>query len=270
MVDFGEIWAAESRRRNPPEDAAGWDARARGDVSKFGPGEYSRAFLDLAGLLPGESVFDMGCGAGSLAIPCAQGGHQVLAADFSPVMLERCAQGVPADVAGGVQTKLLAWDDDWEAKGVAPRSYDVAFASRSIATADLAGAIRKLSEVARRKVCVTVVAGLSPRVSQAMFADLGLSCAGHLDAAYVFAIALQQGFEPGVRWLRSTRTDRFESFDAAVAAYREMLRFAAGPLDVRADDAVREWLEAHCAYDGERWAVDAVRRFRWAFIDWQV
>lgn len=275
MLDFGELWQRESQFRRPPGDAGEWDARARGDVSKFGPSEYSTAFLELAQLKEGESVFDMGCGAGSLAIPCARQGHEVLAADFSPVMLQRCREGVLEECAHLVRTKLLAWDDDWAAAGLKPRSYDVAFASRSIATADLAGAIRKLSAVARRKVCVTVVAGSSPRVSQPMFRDLGITCSGHWDAAYVFAIAMQQGFEPQVRWLKSLRTDRFASFEDAAAAYTGMLQFADAaasgePLAVTPDD-VLAWLRAHTRQEDDgRWAVTEEREFTWPFISWDV
>lgn len=275
MVDFGELWRRESAIRRPPDDASAWDERARDAVTKYGPGEYSEEFLRRAALLPGETVLDMGCGAGALAVPCAQRGHDVLAADFSPVMLARCAAAVPPDAPGTVDTKLLAWDDDWDAVGIAPRSFDVALASRSIATADMKAAIAKLSRTARRKVCVTVVSGLSPRVSRPLFGDLGLTCRGHQDAAFVFAIACQLGFEPEVSFIRSERTDRFSTREAALADYVKMLRFAEEfsgtdvPPEAAAD--VGEWLDAHLVpeVDGA-FRVDAPRVFRWAFLSWEV
>ncbi|MBE6471344.1 MAG: class I SAM-dependent methyltransferase [Coriobacteriaceae bacterium] len=275
MVDFGELWRQEAKARRAPDGPDAWDERARDAVTKYGPSEYSEEFLRLARLLPGETVLDMGCGAGALAVPCAQRGHDVLAADFSPVMLARCAATVPADAPGTVSTKLLAWDDDWEAAGIAPKSFDVALASRSIATDDMEAAIAKLSRTARRKVCVTVVSGLSPRVSQPFFADLGLTCRGHQDAAFAFSIACQLGFEPEASFIRSSRIDRFATRDDALADYTKMLRFAdefgesSVPADAEAQAAA--WIDEHLLPDAAGGLyVDAPRTFRWAFIAWEV
>jgi ubiquinone/menaquinone biosynthesis C-methylase UbiE len=216
----------------------------------------------------------MGCGAGALAIPCAERGHKVLAADFSPAMLERCRAGLSPEVAGLVRTRLLAWDDDWEAAGVGERSFDVAFASRSIATPDMEAAIVKLSRVARRRVCVTVVAGGSPRVSEAFLADLGLTCTGHPDAAFAFGIATQLGYRPSVQFIGSERTDLFETREEAHRAYLDMLRFADAP--VQGDAAAlrqhaREWVDVHLHADCDgRLAIDIPRTFSWAFLAWEV
>jgi SAM-dependent methyltransferase len=285
MVDFGELWRREARTRRAPDDAAEWDRRARDAVSKYGPSGYSREFLRLARLHDGETVFDMGCGAGSLAIPCAMRGHAVLAADFSPVMLQRCEAGVPADAPGSVCTKLLALDDDWEAAGIAPRSFDVALASRSIATSDMEAAIIRLTGVARRKVCITVAAGKSPRVSSAFFTDVGLRCTGHPDAAFAYAIALQLGLRPEATFIDSSRIDRFATADHAYAAYLDMVRFAdeapEGPALERLREDVRLWVDAHLVESKEvaspgipeverslPLAIDVPRTFSWAFLSW--
>ena len=42
----------------------------------------------------GESLLDMGCGAGSLAIPYGLRGNHVLACDFSPRMLDVLGEGI--------------------------------------------------------------------------------------------------------------------------------------------------------------------------------
>ena len=290
MVDFGELWKQEHAQRRKPDAASAWDKRAHEFTSKYGPSGYSLEFLRLADLQPGESVFDMGCGAGALAIPCAMRGHDVLAADFSPAMLERCAADVPADAPGSVETKLLAWDDNWDVTGLKVHSFDVAFASRSIATADMRAAIRKLSRVARRKVCITLVTGKSPRVSKGFFDDMGLSCTGHQDAAFAFGILCQMGFEPEVSFIRSARADRYATREEAHHAYMDMLRFAdqklAGESLERKEAEARAWVDAHLRpaseLDGpdappvrevERdlpLALDVPRTFSWAFISWNV
>ena len=290
MVDFGALWRQEHLQRRKPDDASEWDKRAREFTSKYGPSEYSLEFLRLADLQPGESVFDMGCGAGALAIPCAERGHRVLAADFSSAMLKRCAADAPTEARGFIQTKLLSWDENWDVAGLQVRSFDVAFASRSIATADMQAAIWKLSRVARRKVCITLVTGRSPRVSQALFDDLGLTCTGHQDAAFAFGIACQMGFEPEVSFIRSARADRYGSREEAQDAYVNMLRFAdqqlSGVQRAALEAEARSWVDAHLHPTSELdalrdlpvkeverdlpFCIDIPRTFSWAFLSWEV
>ena len=290
MIDFGDLWRQEHWTRRAPDDASEWDKRAREFTSKYGPSGYSLEFLRLADLQPGESIFDMGCGAGALAIPCVERGHKVLAADFSPAMLERCAADVPASAAHLLETKLLAWDDNWDIAGLQVRSYDVAFASRSVATADMKSAIRKLSRIARRKVCATLVSGGSPRVSDAFLADMGLTCTGHPDAAFAFAIATQLGYEPEVRFIHSSRADRYATREEAQEAYVKMLHFADEDLEgerlASKQAEACAWVDEHLLPSSEvsfdeavqvreverdlPFCVDIPRTFSWAFVSWDV
>lgn len=295
MFDFGEEWRRQAKVRRRPDSVAHWDKRGRDEVSKFAPSAYSDDFLERAQLREGESLFDMGCGAGTLAIPAASRGHAVLACDFSPVMLERLRQGTPDACAALIKTRQLAWEDDWRAAGIQPRSYDVACASRSIITDDLEDSLRKLTTVARRRVCVTVTAGSSPRVFPALFDALGLEGRGHQDAAFVFGILSSAGFEPQVNFMHSTRYDRFASPEEAQRAYCRMLDFALEPPEgaarVRAENGIHTWLLHHLRrVDGDgasadeirAWTredadgvarllpyrVDVPRCFSWAFIAW--
>ena len=85
-TDWNQEWMQMQAARHRAYDSFEWDKRAR----HFRPLEtapYARNFIKLLALEPGESVLDMGCGAGSIAIPLAQAGHSVIAADFSPAML---------------------------------------------------------------------------------------------------------------------------------------------------------------------------------------
>ena len=89
-TDWNAEWMRLQEQRRKADDASWWDARAK----HFRPREtspYARAFLDRAAVRPGEAVLDMGCGSGTLAVPLAQSGCRVVAADFSGRMLEELA-----------------------------------------------------------------------------------------------------------------------------------------------------------------------------------
>ena len=130
-TDWNDEWMRLQRSRRRADLPSWWDERAK----HFRPREtapYAREFIRLMELEPGASVLDMGCGGGSLAIPLARAGHPVIAADFSPAMLNAVREGIAHyGLHGLLQARELAWADDWEAAGVMPKSVDAAIASRS-------------------------------------------------------------------------------------------------------------------------------------------
>ena len=275
-TDWNEEWKALQTMRRSPDDPSWWDGRAK----HFRPREthpYAQDFLALAALRPGERVLDMGCGGGTLAIPLAQAGHPVVACDFSRAMLDALAEGCAYyGVDDLVEEHLLAWDEDWQAAGIAPKSVDAAFASRSIATRDLADALTKLDRSARRRCCITLVTGASPRVDTTIMAAIGASVTESRDYVYAFNILVGLGRYPEVRYITSPRRDTFDSLEDGVQDFARMLE---GGNEGRVDE-LRSYLAAHMVENPDagkpgqkgkpqgRYMLDHERIMRWAFIAW--
>lgn len=192
MINLAEEWRKLDGRRRTPDSQKHWDERAKSFSFKDTPDAYLQSFISKAGITGEESVLDMGCGTGSLAVALASMGCSVVAADFSTGMLDRLhskaaergvlwergssefysggssAGGVkmcPSEIeAGKILPLRMSWEDDWANYGVEENSVDVAVASRSVITHDLEDSLKKLSAVACKKVCVTVGTGF-PLVS---------------------------------------------------------------------------------------------------------
>jgi SAM-dependent methyltransferase len=309
---WGAAWKATQAERRQPPTVEAWNERAKTFGNSDSPSNYTDRFIELAALNPGETVFDMGCGVGNLAIPFAQAGHRVLAADFSHVMLERLAQnaegsvgsvgvnsrlsavpeakpsgaadnkagvrdaeGVTSDTFGMLETKQLSWEDNWEAHGVAPESFDVCTASRSIATADLRQSILKLSAVARRRACITLAAGTSPQVDDQMLREIGLEPAPNFDYIYALAILAAEGFTPELTYIT---TNRWREFDSAAAAREKFISMtthalppAATPAEIaRAQAGVDSWLAQNLTTTpAGRFTLKHPHESKWAFISWE-
>ncbi len=275
--DWNEEWKALQAARRAPDDPSWWDGRA----AHFRPREthpYARDFLELAAVRDGERVLDMGCGGGALAIPLAQAGHPVLACDFSHGMLDVLrADAASYGLDHLIEARHLAWDDDWDAAGVRANCVDVAIASRSIATADLGAALAKLDRAARRRCCITLVAGTSPRVDRHVMDAIGASVSESGDYVYAFNILVAQGRHPEVAYIASPRRDTFDSLDAAVADFSRMLEHG----NEHRLPELRAYLAAHLVENpdaGEpgpkgrpqgRYMLDHERVMRWAFIAWE-
>ncbi|MDY2777379.1 MAG: methyltransferase domain-containing protein [Collinsella sp.] len=275
-TDWNEEWKSLQAQRRAADDPSFWDRRAR----HFRPREthpYARDFISLAAVNPGERVLDMGCGGGSIAIPLAQAGASVLACDFSQQMLDVVREGAEdAGLDGRVEPKLLAWDDDWGAAGIGDGSVDVAIASRSISTLDLASALSKLDRVARRRCCITQVATASPRYDEHVMDAIGARVSHSRDFVYAFNILIGMGRLPQVRYIASQRRDTFDSLEDGVADFSRMLE---GGNEHKVPE-LRAYIGEHMIenpHAGEpgakgstqgRFMLDHIRTVTWAFISW--
>jgi SAM-dependent methyltransferase len=83
----------------------------------------------------GMRVLDVGCGTGRLAATLAARGAEVTALDFSPAMLARLEEELPAGLAVSVQTV----EADWEELDLPARNWEGAF---DLALANMTPAIR--------------------------------------------------------------------------------------------------------------------------------
>ncbi len=284
-TDWNEEWKELQRARRAADDAAHWNERSKTFRRADAPSPYVGRFLELAQVHPGESVLDMGCGTGALAVPLAAEGHAVIAADFSEGMLARTREECEKSAVTGVETKLLSWSDDWAAHGVGPNAVDVAVASRSIATDDLEEALMKLTVAARRRACVTLTTGASPRVNERVLTALGLQHVLGRDHVYAFMILVHRGFQPTVDYIVSERLDTYLSPDDAYERTSAMVRAACGSqIDKAALEAALErlpsWLDSelvaneHAGESDGRGSVQGPWRLRtpqkntWAFIAW--
>ncbi len=81
----------------------------------------------------------------------------------------------------------------------------MAVASRSIAAADLHDALLRLTDVARRRVCITLATGSSPRIDERVLDAIGLPTVLGRDYLYAFNILADGGIKAEVRYIDSTR-----------------------------------------------------------------
>lgn len=274
-TDWNEEWKSLQQVREHSDDSAVWDAKAKTFPVKHGSQQgYVARFLELAGVRPGETVLDMGCGTGALATPLAMAGNHVVACDFSKGMLDVMVADQRELGVENVDVKVMSWSDDWDAFGVTAKSVDVAVASRSIATDDLRDALERLDRVARRRVCVTLPGSSSPRCDDDLLRVAGLE--GHVghDFLYAFNILTQMGVKPEVAYIPNSRIERFDTFDEALDKFTtvasEAARGYATPEQIAAiPDRLRAWLEDSLVEVDGMLQLSEPRNVMWAFLAWQ-
>lgn len=294
MFSLAEQWRIEDRKRRAPDLVEHWNERSATYANHSHSG-YAESFIKKMDLAQVKLILDMGCGTGSLAIPLAQRGYGVIAADFSSGMLDqlrqyaqeknihliewksgddlrslRCLEG------GFIAVVLLKWDDDWASFGLMQDSVDVAISSRSLITHDMEDSLKKLSRVASKRVYVTVGTGISPRVNPDVAKAMGIHLNKHNDALFVFGIAHELGYEPEVSYIHSPRKKLYNSRNEAYHSLLDTMNYVSDK-DLQVDPHIAaqrlsDWLLVHLipAEEKGKWCLDKPYLVPWAFLSWNV
>ncbi len=286
--DWNREWMDAHAYRAHKDSKPYWNKRSKTFDSADNPSEYVRTFLKMCNISPDETVFDMGCGTGSTTIPLAQMGCKVVAADFSDGMLEQLqarAHRLLDHPERHITIKNLSWEEDWSQAGMLPNSFDVALASRSIATDNFDSVINKLSTVARRRCCITLPTSISPRIDVGILHDIGIDLPYGRAYQYVWNILVNKGYEPECRFIESDRRDTYNNEEDAWGSFSRMLDAAipnARPeeRDIY-DTRMRNWIRNHIVPNenagklddrGEvqkALRLDHPRKFSWAYVSWK-
>ena len=198
-IDFNELYRQQRRRSSfGPRSRADWDRRAEARSRNEKGSDYARqllARLDLDGV---ETVLDVGCGSGNLALPLARRVRRVHALDFSAEMLHLLRVHARAEGVRNVVAHRRAWTDDWAR---VPRA-DLVLCSRAMDVDDLRAALEKMTVHARRRCCLTMHA--SPTfLSADVYRTLRRSVVPRPGYLYAVNVLYQMGFRASVNFLRT-------------------------------------------------------------------
>jgi len=179
--------------------------------------------MDLLSPAKGETILDMGCATGTLALPLARAGHRVHACDFAEAMLTILDQRAAAENLP-ITSHLLAWDEDWSQAGLGENSVDCAFASRSLMSDHTLSRISKLDATARVKAAVVVPNSLPPSSDPRLLTYLGRKAKRPSTVPEVLRALRYLGRIPVTATTNTYRPMRFNSFDEARADLRRLAR----------------------------------------------
>jgi SAM-dependent methyltransferase len=189
------------RKEKPP---AHWDARAEKiAVDNLTTADnYLRQLLAKIDLQDARTLFDMGCGPGTVALSLANQLEDVQGVDYSQGMLDVAARRARALGIDNARWHCRAWEDDWDAL---PRC-DIAVASRSTLVADMRDAMSKLNRQARLRVYTTHLVNpgfASPVILRA----LGREANELPNYIYAVNVLYQMGIQANVEFIRGEPQD---------------------------------------------------------------
>lgn len=262
-----------------------WNEKAPSFARKPSRSDYIDQLVDLLDLDPAESVLDVGCGSGTLAIPLAELGHAVVALDFSPVMLDelersasesgvavkRTRAATPADAvampqAGSIHAVERSWQQSWDDVPVA----DVAVSSRSLITSDIDDSIGKFEAHARKRAVVTIGVGSLHFHDPAIYKAMGRDEAKPKEPEeliYLLNYLFSHGRLPRLEYITFAGVHQRETREELM----KVLIDAHEPVNAAERLAAEAYLDEHIAFDEKsgRYQLDYPRKDMWAYLDWE-
>ncbi|MCL2025272.1 MAG: methyltransferase domain-containing protein [Leptospirales bacterium] len=267
FFDWNEAAAQIARERremnagNRLKGEAFWDMRAPSFAKHADETGYADAFLDIIKPESGMTVFDMGCGGGTLAVPLSGMVREVTAADFSPNMLAIVKDKMSAFNIRNINPVKLSWEDDWTSAGIGV--HDIAIASRSMSVENIKEAVTKLSGAASKRVYISTVVGDGPH-DRILYEAVGREIFPSVDYIYTYNILYQMGIHANVSFISGNDVKSYDTFDEALASTHWMFQ----DMTPEEEAKLNAFMKAHLVEKNGRWQKDYVANYKWAVIWW--
>ena len=269
-MEWNKIWADAHNRKEKNTGVEFWNRKAKHFRKGRELGVYERNFFRLAEIPDKATIFDMGCGAGTLTLPLAAAGHEVYAGDFSPVMLDILREEAKDR---GLEDKIhifhMNWNEDWEQFDIPV--CDVAISSRSLIVEDLGLGLKKLASKAKEKVCIVSGTAVSPHINTKLANEIGFKDIPSGNYHLIMQALLDMGIMPRLEYINSDRKDRFDSREDCF----EKMSTKYFPRQLTEEELDRlisynvEHLVQHNDEDGNSYfEYDEVWPVLWAFMSW--
>ena len=258
-IDFGALYRRQARASTfQARTAADWDQRAEHRSRREKGSDYAREFLARLDRADTETILDIGCGTGNLALPLARRVRRVHALDFSAEMLRLLRANARAEGVRNLITHHLAWADDWSRL---PR-VDIAICSRAMAVDDLSAALEKMNVQARLRCYLTLHAGTT-FLSEDVYRVLRRPVVPRPGYIYAVNILYQMGLRARVDFLRTTGGLTYDTPEQFV----EGIRWRLGSLTAGEEKRLLAYFRAlpREADGTARYRHD----FEWALLSWE-
>ena len=260
-IDFAALYQQHLKACNHYNiPASKWDVKAEKMAHNLveKPSSYRDELLQMMNVQPDETVLDIGCGPGTLALPLGARCKQVYALDYSAGMLAVLQQYQQARQLNNIQTLHKSWHDSW---ADVPQ-VDVIVASRSTLVDDLDDMINKLQQKAKKRVYLTSVT--QPHfLDDGIFQAIGRDDLGFPTYIYLLNRLYQRGIKANLSFIESgVGTFLGESYQDLLKS----VEFSLGELTALEREKLAEF------YQHKQQTNQPIKhgQNKWALIWWQV
>jgi SAM-dependent methyltransferase len=256
-IDFAVMYRTHKQKTDfKGKKSEDWDARSKEMAPSMQNSPYVNDFISRMQIKREDTVLDIGCGPGTLAIPLAKKVKHVIAVDFSKKMLEELEAYAAKEGIKNITTYHIGWEDDWS---VLPKA-DICVASRSVEVADMEQALLKMSRQAKKACYLTSKVGGS-YIDLSILDYIGKMITLKPDFWYIPLILYRNGYLPTVDYIH---TNKGSIKTVSKEAFVQSLEWSVGGLNDEQRQKAREYYDLFVITKTQE-----PKPFDWAFIGWK-
>ncbi|HEX2966361.1 MAG TPA: class I SAM-dependent methyltransferase [Syntrophorhabdaceae bacterium] len=261
-IDWNEAWQQKKRVKYPTaRSALSRDKRAPSFAAHSVKTGYAEAFFRIVNPKRSWAVFDMACGAGTLALTFARHVKSITAVDFSDGMLEILRRKCEQTGISNIRIVNGSREDDWGKAGIG--LHDVVIASRSLVVDNLRPAIEKLHSFARRQVYISTIVGDGPH-DRRLFNAVGRELKAGPEYIYNYNLLYQMGICANVDFITERNRATYKSPRDAFISQQWMF----DDMTPKEELKLESYLKKHLVFSEGHWTLDYQRTIKWAVIWW--
>ncbi len=264
FIDWNDVWKkTQEKKHAPTRDPKFWDKRAPEFARHASSSDYIGQFIAIMKPESYWSVLDIGCAAGTLAIPLSPSVRSITALDRSSAMLSLLEERCHAQARKNIRIINGRWEDDWESLGIG--KHDVVIASRSLILDDLREAIGKLMQFAGKRIYISTLVDDGPH-DRAIIEAVGRKFNNGPDYIVVYNLLRDMGIYANVSFTINREVKLFTDLDDAVDAMRWMLH----EMTPEEEILLRGHLQMTLIKENGYWKLPYRRTVRWAVLWWDI
>lgn len=258
-IDFNELYKKQKEASTfKIKDQKEWNKKAQSMNKKIHKSIYNDELIAKIDFTDCQSLLDVGCGVGNIAVKVAKKIPKVYALDYSDVMLEFLNENMALEKCENITPIKASWEEDWSE---IPRA-DIVLASRSMEVKDMKEALEKINAKANKRVYITYKVGGS-FVDKKILKAMGKAIFDKPDYIYVLNILYGMGINAKLDYLRSEgRREQYDSKESFIQSVQWSLD------DLSQND--REKLSVYYDSLGQNKEDLGEKYNYWALISWDV
>lgn len=238
------------------KSSADWDKRAKSMNINVHKSIYTSTFIDKIDFSDSNSLLDVGCGPGTIALAVSSKLSKVYALDYSTGMLECVKDNCEQKQIDNVTTIHKSWYDNWDD---VPNA-DIVVASRSMEVKDIKDALTKLNSKANKRVYLTTKVGgsfVDPQILKQLKRDVY----PRPDYIYLVNVLHSMGIYAKVDFIDSENT-KFES--QSDEEFVQKVEWSLGELFDEEKEILKKYFNTTYKYK------QVNQYMQWALISWEV
>ena len=215
-IDWEQLWKDELKRSNVENTTQlNWDTFAEQFERQYSRSDYRDKMLDRICSSPNDTVLDIGCGPGNLAVPLASRVKSVTALDVSKDMLRLAKKQAESQHFSNITFIQFDLEDVVIGKDIQP--HDIVVCSRAFPKRNPRESLEKLDQAAKKFVYLTLktIDDDAHKFYLDLYREIGKEYRRYPDYIYAYNLLYQMGIPAHVDFIEYTDIFRYEKAEDA-------------------------------------------------------